>query len=249
VLLLMLYVAIVVHNRVRPIDRLLTPRIIGIGAVLFFFMLAMPLFRSAGAFERLGSNPELLVQESMRNLSYLSRDLSGADRGMVVVTYFSNPNRLWWGASYRDLLYAPIPRKFMPDKPPVDDGVYLRGIADGNHPRPSMPAHELPLTSWPPGTWIMYMNFGLPAYLLGSLMLGFVIGAAYQYMLLSRATPFGIFIYGFILLGGFSWSNYGIAVFLTSMAITIPVFWALFASKARWLARRSPAALAEPSHP
>ncbi|MGQ7112601.1 hypothetical protein ACUOFC_34980, partial [Escherichia sp. TWPC-MK] len=59
---------------------------------------------------------------------------------------------VWLGKSYLDLFKAPLPRSIYPEKPPVDDGMYIRTIAEGYNVTPSRPVQELYASSWPPET-------------------------------------------------------------------------------------------------
>jgi len=220
-----------VHYGVRRFRRLLTPRTALLGAVLFVFILVMPLFRLSRSHERYSDHPGLLVSDAVRSLGQVAPQFSVADRGMVIVRYF-RPDRLWWGASYLDLLVAPIPRTMMPDKPPVDEGVYLTAIGAGVEVRPSMPARRLPVSAQPMGTWITYMNFGLPGFVLGMFLCGAVVGAAYRYMQRCRYTPHAVYLYGFVAMNGFSLSNLGLVSFVITVGFSSAVFWVLFG---RWM--------------
>ncbi|HEU0298444.1 MAG TPA: O-antigen polymerase [Longimicrobium sp.] len=247
---LIIFAMMVVHYGIRPFRRVLTPWTVALGAVLFVFIAVMPLFRSYTAFARYSAHPGLVVQDALKNVARVAPQLSTADRGLVVVGYFSSPDRLWWGASYLDLLTAPLPRTLVPDKPPVDEGVYLSAIMAGNQVRPSMPARQLPVTAQPTGNWIMYMNFWLPGYVLGMLLVGAVAGAAYRYVRRCHGSPFAVYLYGVVAMGGFSWSNYNLVTLGMTVVISTIVFWLLFADKGfgRWL-RREPAPAGVPLEP
>jgi hypothetical protein len=246
---LILFAMMVVHYSIRRIRRLVTPWTVALGMVLFVFILVVPLYRTSTAHARYAGNPQLVAQDALKGVARLAPQLSGVDRGLVIVGYFSRPDRLWLGASYLDLLSAPIPRTLMPDKPPVDEGVYLQAILLGNQVRPSLPARQLPVTAQPMGYWIMYMNFGLPGYLLGLFLGGAVVRASYRYMRRCRYSPFGVYLYAYVVFGGFSWSNYSLVSFAMTVGFCTLVFWLLFADKGlgRWL--KAPAAGRVPMEP
>jgi hypothetical protein len=222
-----LFAMMTVHYGVRRFRRLVTPWTAALGAVLFAFILVMPLFRTSRSYERYKDRPDLLVSDAFRSLGRVAPQFSAADRGMVIVSYFRT-DRLWWGASYLDLLKAPIPRTLMPDKPPVDEGVYLTAVSQGSEVRPSLPARRLPVTAQPMGTWIMYMNFGLPGWIAAMFLSGAVIAAAYRYMQRAGHTPHAVYLYGFVVMNGFSFSNLGLVTFLITLVFTGGVFWVLF---------------------
>lgn len=229
---LVIFAMLTIHYGVRRINRMVTPRTMLVAAVLFFFVLVMPLFRTARSFERYSAAPSLIITDALARIDHVAPQLSGLDRGLVIVSYFT-ADRVWWGQSYLDLILAPVPRSMMPQKPPVDEGVYLMAIAVGNEVQPSMPARDLPVTSWPMGNWILYMNFGLPGFLVGMFASGVLIGTVYRYMWVTGFTPFSIYLYGFGLMGGFSWSNYSIVLLLMTLVITSVVFFAIFGRNPR----------------
>jgi hypothetical protein len=238
-----LFAMMTVHYGVRRFRRLLTPGTALLAGVLFLFILVMPLFRTSRSYDRYSANPGLLVGDAVRSLGRVAPQFSAADRGMVIVQYF-RPDRLWWGASYLDLLVAPIPRTLMPDKPPVDEGVYLTAIARGSEVRPSMPARKLPITALPMGSWIMYMNFGIVGFVAAMFLTGAVIAAAYRYMQRCGYTPNAVYLYGFMVMNGFSVSNLGLVTFIITVGFTTAVFWLLFGRMLPAFGRHEPRRLA-----
>jgi hypothetical protein len=237
------YAMLTVHYAVRPVRRLVTPGTTAVGAVLFVFILIMPLFRTTGATQHYLDHPDLLATDAFRGLNELAPQFSLADEGMVIVRYFT-PDRLWLGASYLDLLMAPIPRTLIADKPPVDEGVYLMAITQGYDVRPSMPASQLPVTAWPMANWVMYMNFGLPGFMAAMFLSGVMIAAAYRYMQLGGYTPMGVYLYGVVATTGFSLSNLGLVTFIITVGFTALVFTLLFGRLVPAFGGRAPRPLA-----
>jgi hypothetical protein len=228
---LVLYAFMTAHYGVHWFRRFLTRWTVLIGGVLFLFITVMPLFRTANAFEAYTARPSLLLSNLGSAFDRISFQMSGLDRGLVIVSYFT-PERLWGGRSYIDLLSAPIPRRTFPDKPPVDEGVYVTALAIGREVRPSMPARALPSTSWPPGNWVLYMNFGVLGYLVGMYLTGIGIRASYRYMWASGFSPLSIYLYGYSVLGGVGLSNYTIIQGIVTITMAVLVFVPLFG---RWL--------------
>jgi hypothetical protein len=220
------------HYAVRRRRSLVTGGTMALGAAAFAFLLVVPLFRTSSAHERYSAQPELVVEDAMRSVKSIAPQLSGFDRTAVALSYFT-PDRLWLGRSYLDLLTAPVPRSIYPNKPPVDDGVYLKAIAEGRPVRPPLPARELPPTSWPMGNMVPYMNFGVAGLLAGFFFVGIVVGAAYHYMREADYSVYSIYLYKFVLLGGFALSVYGIMMFLMNVTIVTLFFWTFFGRK-RW---------------
>jgi hypothetical protein len=98
--------------------------------------------------------------------------------------------------------------------------------------RPSMPARALPSTSWPPGNWVLYMNFGVPGFLLAMYLTGIGIRTSYRYMWASGFSPLSIYLYGYSVLGGVGLSNYTIIQGIVTITMAVLVFVPLFG---RWL--------------
>lgn len=165
--------------------------------------------------------PSVVISDGMEQAeTRLVMRLSAIERHSVIVEEFSI-NRLWWGRGYIDLLYAPIPRRFWAEKPPVDDGTYLRTIAQGRWVVPSMPLSELSRTSWPPGNWVGYMNFHIPGLIVLSFMSGLLVRAVYSAFLISRRSPGLLVLFAGVAWGGGpSFSVYGI-VSLGMMALVV----------------------------
>lgn len=171
--------------------------------VLFFlvipYMVGMPLIRSEGGIDRFSKDPGSLIAEVAANLDQFVLETSYVHHYLLIVSHF-DPTNIWMGASYRDLLVAPVPSSLMPDKPPVDDGVYLRTIAEGHAVVPGTAFRRLYASSWPLETFgAMYANFWAPGVVLGMFLLGVVYNTAYRYMQRSRYTLYSILLYGLIL--------------------------------------------------
>jgi len=227
---LAIYAFMTAHYGVRRFRRLVTKWTVLIVAVFLVFFTALPLFRTADAFEVYSENPELLAQQVGRSFGNLAWQFSSLDRGLVITGYFTR-DRLWWGRSYADLLAAPVPRRGFLDKPPVDEGMYVTALAYGNHVRPPTPARQLPATSLPPGNWALFMNFGVPGLFLGMYLTGIGIAAAYRYMWASGRTPLTVYLYGYAVLGGMGFSNYLIVQGIVTVTMAALVFVPLFG---RW---------------
>jgi hypothetical protein len=230
VIALFLLALMVWHYSVRRFRSALTPGTLVVGVFLLVVILVLPLFRYAGAYEKYTERPQLLVADAAATLGRVAPQFSMYDRGVIMLSYF-DAGRFWWGASYRDLLYAPIPRSRFRNKPPVDDGVYFAEIISGREVRPSRPARELSVTSWPMGHFTAYMNFGWPGFIVVMLLIGIITGAAYEYMRMSGHSPFSIYVYQFVVMGGFTVSNYGLVNFSMTMAVVAGFFWVFFGRK------------------
>lgn len=73
---------------------------------------------------------------------------------------FGTIDTLWYGSSFRDLFTGIIPSSIYPNKPPLEEGVYIYNIINGVYVKPSVPASSLYMSAWPIDTiGVMYVNF------------------------------------------------------------------------------------------
>jgi hypothetical protein len=216
------------HYAVKPLKliQLINVRALVFIVLLAVFFIAAPLFRASDSIERYSGDVGLLINDVGNNVETAISRLSALERDLVIVSYFS-PDRYWLGRNYLDLLYAPIPRTVMPNKPPVDDGVYLKTIVDGRDVRPSMPSSDLSLTSWPLGHLVSYINFGIIGLILGMYLTGVLIGMSYNSLILTQASPFAIFIYSYVIIN-FNLTVHAIVTTIITFTIGILFFVSFF---------------------
>jgi hypothetical protein len=222
---LLVYVLLTWHFGVRRIRRV-TWHAPVLALLLIPYFVAMPILRDTGAVEYYSKKPQDLGTEVVANLKRAVIDLSYVDTYVFITSYFTLDNA-WAGRVYLDLLLAPIPSKWYPDKPPIDDGVYLTTLAVGRDVSPGTPYADLIPTSWPPATLgSMYLNFWLPGVILGMYLLGGVYAAAYRYMQVSGYSLLSIILYGNVMLS-FGFSNLQIVQTLMNVMLAT-AFFALF---------------------
>jgi len=225
------------HYGVRPIRRIGLRHVAPALALIPYFVL-MPVLRSPGGLAHFASHPGELVGEIERNLTVAITDLSYVDHYLFVTSYFSSDN-VWRGASYLDLVNAVVPSSVNPAKPPIDDGVYVRTLAEGLRAEPGMAFQELFYSSWPPETLgATYMNFWLPGVIGGMFLLGALYRLAYAYMLRSNLTLFSILIYAHFVVS-FHLSNLRIVQAAIYLTLTT-AFFGLFFGFGRRAGRSAP---------
>ncbi|PMO79408.1 hypothetical protein [Vibrio breoganii] len=203
-----------------------TLKLIFIILLCFVFFLAIPLFRKADAFEFYQSNPLELVEDITNNISHLFSRFSTLERNMVVFDKFSLDN-LWGGASYIDLLTAPIPRTMYLEKPPVDEGVYISSIAHGFDVSPPTSATKMLAVAWPlTNITVGFVNFGFVGVVFFGALYSFFYNVIYRKLLMSPS-DFYIIIYGFLCLNQLGFTNLKIIKLITFFVIYF-VFFSLF---------------------
>lgn len=195
--------------------------------VLVIYIILIPILRAENGVEDFINDPTIISDGIIEETSSVAKSLSYIDHYLLIIDHFSLDN-IWLGKSFVDLVYSPIPSSLYPDKPPVDDGAYLRTIAEGVDVTPSRPFNELYPSSWPPETLgNMYMNFWIPGVFVGMYILGVIYKTSYLYMRKSNYGLISILIYGHILLN-FQLSNLRIVQTLTDLLVIIIFISVLF---------------------
>ena len=174
---------------------LLRPKNIILVIALVLLMITLPSFRTSSFV----FNAEKVMhgfQKSAKNLLSIVDSISVYDEDVFTFNYFSR-NEKWFGKSYLDLIYAWIPRNLMPNKPPVDDGVYLRSLMMGFDVVPSVSFSKLPTNSSVPfsNNGIAYANFGILGSFLFGVIYALVINKQYRKMIKSDYSVEEIVIY------------------------------------------------------
>lgn len=198
-LLFLVFCFLVWNFAVKPIKKIPVGSLILLPIILIYIV-AVPLLRAPDGIQKYSENPSLLIESIGDNLNTTTKQISYIDHQLFIMDYFTL-DKLWLGKSYLDLLYAPIPRSVYNEKPPIDDGTYIRTLAQGKEVSPPTAYDELYQSSWPPETFgAMYMNFSVIGVAIGMFILGFIYNAAYNYMVKSNYSLFSILIYGNIIL-------------------------------------------------
>ena len=119
-----------------------------------------------------------LLNAALDNFANLLVSMSYLDNYIFITNYYNDSNYLY-GATFRDLPYGFLPSALVPDKPPADEGLYVRFATLGIQLQPGTPAKMLEgIASWPPETLgAAYMNGGMIAVPLSGALLGSILGA------------------------------------------------------------------------
>lgn len=193
--------------------------------ILVFLAVALiivmiPMVRSSD-FADIYLNPSLWFKYAFLNISKVFDSISAVDRDMMTYDLFANLS-FWKGKSYLGLLYAWIPRSIFPDKPPVDDGVYLANLIWGFKVEPILPYNEIPLHSSSPFSsfGIMYANFGAFGVVIGALVLAWVYVYVYNRMAKNGYRISSVLIYGYLMFA------FGLSIHaMLSLIVPAAVIW------------------------
>lgn len=80
-------------------------------------------------------------------------------RDSVIVSYFSD-NEFWLGSGFLSFFYSFIPRALYPEKPVIDNGIYVIAMSSGQQVMPPMSPDVLPHYGWPEGYMSGFMEGG-----------------------------------------------------------------------------------------
>ncbi|WPF89978.1 O-antigen polymerase [Cyanobacterium aponinum AL20118] len=175
-------VMILRHYGIERFRKLFTLKRLFLIILMIIISLISVQFRQINAVEKYSGNVGLLMTDAFESFeTHLLLRFSRVERDVVILKYFDE-NDFWLGSSYLSLVTAPIPRNIFPDKPPVDTGRYLLGMAEGRIINPPMPVSELPPSSWPEANWAGYMNFGILGFILLFFISGVIPAWIYNFM-------------------------------------------------------------------
>jgi len=194
-------------------------------SLLFILVVGISVVRKSEGINEYLSRSESYTYDLLENSEVVAQRGSGIERKMLMIHYF-DPQNVWLGRSYKDLLFAPIPSSLFvrESKPPLNEGYYIRSISEGFDLSPSLPRSRLPNSAIPTGTWSGYANFWLPGLLLYYAISGILLGVLYQYMRKTRFFTFAVLAYGwFSFRGEVQISNPGIVdlIFLSVMLFVL----------------------------
>jgi len=227
---LFIQLLIIYNYTVRQInfEKMLSPKYILIFVGLVAFIVVMPALRSPGEWASFTSTPAVYLRDHFNGLFRLVARESYVPHYTAIINYFRT-HALWLGASFKGLITGFIPSSIFPNKPPVDDGMYLYSICFGRGDIfPTMPARSLNYSSYPLETFgSMYANFGVVGTIIGFYILGRIIGRSYRKLQKTENNRlFAIIIYTTVVTS-FQLSTLRIEQFIISYVKWLLIFWLL----------------------
>lgn len=207
--------------QIKPIKKLINFNTTIIGIFLIVFMNLFVAFRSGEFDDDFSLNTTLSPTEKISRDFFMR--LTNLERTIPIVGYF-NENPFWYGASYLGLLKAYESSATNPDKPPLDTGVYLNGIANGQVINPPISRTLLPLTSWPEGNLAGYMNFGILGLIIFCILSGLILGLLYNLTIVSKKSFGAVYLFSMLsYMGAPNLSPFGILRLFIFMGIYLIV--------------------------
>lgn len=183
------------------VERLRRP-FLTIGAVTLlivpFFVGMLVVRTTRGGVEYYMNRPAELAHDVADNLQVAISNVSYVGTYVFISNYFDMDN-IWLGGTYWCLAYAPIPSALYDDKPPINEGVYCKSLAEGSAVYPAAPRYMCTDGGFPPETiGIAYWNFWLPGVVVFMFALGATYKTFYELMRLSHYTFYSIVLYIYV---------------------------------------------------
>ncbi len=125
-------------------------------------------------------------------------EYSRVGRDIFVYDYFSDTK--WYGKIFINLFSFLIPSSIMPNKVPIDDGIYLFNIVKGYDVGPNTGRLELKYLTGIPFTTqgLAYANFGIIGIVVFGLIMGVIYFKMYKY-LQENKNPFIACVYFYVI--------------------------------------------------
>lgn len=224
---LMIFSFIVLKTKKQfTIKQILKPKYIISAGILLLIIIILPKFRGNAAWkneevvEVITSNDD----DSYKSYQLLS-DISGLDRYLFVIDMFDK-HILWYGKGYTDvvkILLHPIVRGDINKVPKGDDGLYLAVMS--NEKRFIYEPYRVDddyMTSFPPGNYAAYMNFGAVGLLFAYFLIGGIANVLYKGCGKGRFEY--IYFYTLFISGSIAFSNISILTTVINMITLIILF-------------------------
>lgn len=115
-------------------------------------------------------------------------------RDAVIVNYFAN-NDFWYGSGFLAFFYSFIPRILLPEKPVIDNGIYVIAMTTGQNITPLMKPEDLPNYGWPESYMSGYMELGFIGLLLVIFITSMLVSFCFKKMIRSDMNVIWVFLY------------------------------------------------------
>jgi len=151
-----------------------------LSTIVYFFTVLF--YRNANDIGAVADILPEIIDMAMGSFADVLMSMSYLDVYIFIVAHFDASN-FYYGSTFQDVITAFLPSALVSDKPPVDDGFYVRYATLGIRVEPGTPANLLTgYGSWPPETMgAAYMNGGLWAVPISGFIQGFVLARGFLY--------------------------------------------------------------------
>lgn len=219
------------HRAIRPF----APRIVAVvlALLVLIVLLGLPRLPDIEIGDFISDTNRVISTASDQFNNSLAFRLTETERNATMVAYFSKHD-VWLGKGYFSLITAPVPRNVRPEKPPVDDGIYLYNMSLGTEVEPNQNLSNYRWNSWPVGNWAGFMNWHLPGLVFLGFLSGYLARLVYGAMVGSMFNPYLLFLYVNTVgvSGSLNLSVYGIVGLLTRISTALVLLFLVFVATA-----------------
>ncbi|MDT0627740.1 O-antigen polymerase [Alteromonas sp. W364] len=188
--------------------KLLTLKNVFLLAFLVFFASLAPVLRKTGAIEIYMESPGTLFIDSFQYIGEVFKRFSEIDISLFIFSHFDSVDKLWFGASLSDFFTGFIPSSIYPEKPPLDEGVYIYALAHGYDVYPPTAFNKMLPVGWPLSRMTgPYVNFGIIGVVVFAALTGIVLKVFENIMIRSAYSPQTILLYCIIVVTNFGLTN------------------------------------------
>ncbi|QYJ72799.1 hypothetical protein K0H59_07145 [Shewanella sp. FJAT-51649] len=206
-ILLLIYSIVSWNFSVSKVKLLTLKNILLFSGLLFFAALA-PVLRKHNATEYYLSNPIELLMDALPYIGEVFKRFSEIDISLFIFSYFQGVDQFWFGATFIDFLTGFIPSSFYPDKPPLDEGVYIYALAHFNNVTPPVPFHSMAPVGWPLSRVTAgYVHFGVIGVAVSAFIVGVILRLVSNIYRFSNCSPYAGFFYCTLIVTGFGLTN------------------------------------------
>lgn len=220
--LVVIFATVMWHFRVGRI-KIFRPSFVLLFVMFGVFAAVFPELRRAGGTELFLSDPMTVLAASASNWGQLFARMSDIETSLFIYSHFDSPDKYWYGATYFDLITGIVPSALMPDKPPIDEGVYIYALSFNYWIDPPVPFRDLIPVGWPVSRVTgPFVHFGVIGVFFGGLLTGLVVRWIARSALRTE-TPGSLFVYVWVLFTGFGLTNAFIFNLAVMAALLLPL--------------------------
>lgn len=159
------------------------------------FIIMMPMLRQSEE-TNLILNPKEWVTSAIKNSNSLLSEFSYCEGDVFVFDYFEHHD-FWLGQSYKNIFVQWIPSSFYPNKPPMDDGMYLYNMMMGESVSPNDATQSLYYQTSIPFTLegALFSNFGVVGIIFGAFLVGILYAFVYKVLIETHSALLILLLY------------------------------------------------------
>lgn len=228
ILFVILLILLTINYSIKKV-RIMNFKTLILSLILLIYIIAVPIIRQPDLINNLLEDPSSFQLDVKESSFKQIKDISYVNTYIYIYSHFKY-NDKWYGKVFLNLGTSFIPSTLIDNKPPVDEGVYIKSLLENYRVEPNDGFNNLYPSSLPPETFGNgYMNFGILGVILFFYLLGFIKGTLYKILIKNRNIYF-TFIYGYFL---FNFQISNLRIVQTFSICILFTLWYLFIIKIR----------------